>query len=63
LILFENEQEFSARPSLKNSLFAVADPHFLEWVGRRFFVCFFFIMFIESWKENKNKLKSQFIYL
>jgi hypothetical protein len=22
------------RPSLKNSFFAVADPHFLEWVGR-----------------------------
>jgi hypothetical protein len=26
--------KINSRPSLKNSFFAVADPHFLEWVGR-----------------------------
>jgi hypothetical protein len=28
---------FHIRPSLKNSLFAAADPHFLEWVAFFFF--------------------------
>jgi hypothetical protein len=35
------------RPSLKNSFFAVANPHFLEWVGRLAF--FFFFFFFVRW--------------
>jgi hypothetical protein len=46
-----------SRPSLKNSLFAIADPHFLEWVGR---LAFFFL---DRKLERKQKQTQVSVYV